>query len=176
MQLAGPSARVVPSCGLQANVSERPISGSSTSIAGVIIGFALTRSSGSMRTSRRSTPFTLVLQPIRLVMMPTLLVTFETDAAGRAVIQATIGAMASVVYLSDLRMEQRAEALAQATALLARNTAAELLAGEAALIGQARLIQFVTAGVDYIPLSSCRLTCQSLAMGAAMRSPWLSMP
>jgi phosphoglycerate dehydrogenase-like enzyme len=87
-------------------------------------------------------------------MMPTLLVTLETDAAGRAVIEATIGPTASVVYLSDLRMEQRAEALAQATALLARNTAAELLAGEAALIGQARLVQFVTAGVDYIPLSN----------------------
>lgn len=154
MEYAGPSARVVPSCGLQANVSERPISGSSTSVGDVLWVRACPLVQVDESKSAKQPLFTLVLQPTRLVMMPTLLVTLETDAAGRAVIEATIGPTASVVYLSDLRMEQRADVLAQATALLARNTAAELLAGEAALIGQARLIQFVTAGVDYIPLSN----------------------
>ena len=85
-------------------------------------------------------------------MTPSLLVTLEADAASRAVIEATVGSTARVVHLPDLARERRAEALAQATVLLARNTATELQAGEPGLIGRARLIQFVTAGVDYIPL------------------------
>jgi NAD(P)-dependent dehydrogenase (short-subunit alcohol dehydrogenase family) len=72
--------------------------------------------------------------PHGTVMMPPLLVTFETDAATRVVIEATIGSTARVVYLSDLKMERRAEALAQASVLLARHTAKELQAGEPELI------------------------------------------
>lgn len=83
---------------------------------------------------------------------PTLLVVLKTDVASRAVIEATIGATARVVYLSDLQTKQRPEALAQATVLLARHTAKELQEGELAMIGGARLLQFVTAGVDHIPL------------------------
>ena len=66
---------------------------------------------------------------------PTLLVVLKTDVASRAVIEATIGATARVVYLSDLQTKQRPEALAQATVLLARHTAKELQEGELAMIG-----------------------------------------
>lgn len=63
-----------------------------------------------------------------------------------------MGSAARVVYLADIPVEGRADALAEAAVLLARDTSKELHAGEAALIGKARLVQFVTAGVDYIPL------------------------
>ena len=103
--------------------------------------------------------------------MPTLLVTYATDAASRAIIEATLGPAARVVHLPDLAMEQRAEALASATVLLARNTATDLLAGEAALIGQARLVQFVTAGVDYIPLGDLPAGVPIASNGGAYAEP-----
>ena len=109
--------------------------------------------------------------PHGMVMMPTLLVTFETDAASRVVIEATIGSTARVVYLSDLKMERRAEALAQASVLLARHTAKELQAGEPELIGQARLIQFVTAGVDYIPLGDLPASLPIACNGGGYAEP-----
>jgi phosphoglycerate dehydrogenase-like enzyme len=46
----------------------------------------------------------------------------------------------------------RAEALRNAGALLTSNTSKELRSGEAKLLGGARLIQFMIAGVDFIPL------------------------
>lgn len=86
-------------------------------------------------------------------MTSTLLVTLEADAETRAVINETTGDAARVVYLSDLADAERAAALGNATVLLSRNTAKELRDGEATVIGNARLVQFVTAGVDYIPLA-----------------------
>jgi phosphoglycerate dehydrogenase-like enzyme len=82
----------------------------------------------------------------------TLLVTFQADAESRAVIASTVGDTAQIVHLRDLASGERAAALSQATVVLARQTAEEFQAGEAQLIDGARLIQFVTAGVDYIPL------------------------
>lgn len=84
---------------------------------------------------------------------PTLLVTPDLDADSRGVLEKAIGQAARIVYLSDVEPKQRADALASATVVLGRNTAKELRPGEAALLGQARLIQFVTAGIDYIPLA-----------------------
>lgn len=102
---------------------------------------------------------------------PTLLVTLEAGANSRSVIEATIGATARVVYLSDVVAEERAKALSGATVLLARDTSKELQAGEPALLGAARLIQFVTAGVDYIPLSDLPASLPVASNGGAYAEP-----
>ncbi len=84
--------------------------------------------------------------------MPSLLVTMETEPRLREVITAATGARGAISYLSDLACSDRAEALRTADVVLARNTGKELRQGEAALLARARLVQFVTAGVDYVPL------------------------
>ncbi len=102
---------------------------------------------------------------------PVLLVTLEVDAAAREVIEATVGDRARVGYLSDLTPEARAEALTAATVLLARDTAKELHSGETALIANARLLQFVTAGVDYIPLGDLPEGLPIASNGGAYAEP-----
>lgn len=82
----------------------------------------------------------------------TLLVTFEASDAARSVIADVIGDLAQIRYISDIEDGERGKALATATAVLARNTANELKAGEAAQIGDAKLLQFVSAGVDFVPM------------------------
>lgn len=84
---------------------------------------------------------------------PSLVVTFPANRRDRATIADAIGAAAAVIYLADLAEPDRAGALASATVLLARHTGRDLKPGEAALLGGVQLIQFVTAGVDYVPLS-----------------------
>jgi len=58
----------------------------------------------------------------------------------------------AVVYLTELDEAARAEALRNTGVLLTFNTSKELRSGEAALLDGARLIQFMIAGVDFIPL------------------------
>ena len=84
--------------------------------------------------------------------MNTLVITYDLDPRGRAVVTEAIGDLAQPVWLSDLDDQARASALRNATALLARNTGRELRPHEPALIEQARLIQYVNAGIDFIPL------------------------
>jgi phosphoglycerate dehydrogenase-like enzyme len=102
---------------------------------------------------------------------PLLLVTLDVGTSGRSVIEAAIGAMARVVYLSDVPVEERARVLSEATVLLARDTSKELRDGEPALLGAARLIQFVTAGVDYIPLGELPTGLPVASNGGAYAEP-----
>ena len=102
---------------------------------------------------------------------PLLLVTLDANAAARAIIEANAGAGTRVVYLADLKGEQRGPALAEAMIVLARNTAKELLPGEAVLLAKARFIQFVTAGVDYIPLSDLPAHLDIASNGGAYSEP-----
>lgn len=83
---------------------------------------------------------------------PVLVVTFDPGEAGRAVVAEELGASAEAIYLPDLDDPARGKALAGAAVLLARNTARELRPGEPDLLRGARLVQFLTAGVDFIPL------------------------
>lgn len=80
-----------------------------------------------------------------------LAVTFDPGEQGRALIAGVIGDAVPVVFLGKDEPARRA-ALQSADVLLARNTARELHAGEAALLEGARLIQFVPAGIDFIPI------------------------
>ena len=69
----------------------------------------------------------------------------------RAIVTQELGGAAEVIYLADLAPAERADALSRAGAVLANDTAKELLPGESALIGNARLLQFSAAGVDWVP-------------------------
>ncbi len=86
------------------------------------------------------------------VNLPRLLVTVDLDPRGRAVVEQGLEGAGEAVYLAD-HAADRATALSSAEALLSRNLAKELAPGETALLENCRLIQFVTAGVDYIPLA-----------------------
>lgn len=78
-------------------------------------------------------------------------VTFDPDEDGWSAIVAELGGSAEAVYLPRLDESSRRKALANATTLLARNTAAEPRGDEPALLRRARLVQFLTAGVDFMP-------------------------
>ena len=105
------------------------------------------------------------------VSQPELVVTLEANAQARAVIAATIGSAARITYLADVPTTERAATLRAATIVLARNTAKELQPGEPALLPNARLIQFVTAGVDYIPLGQLPANVPIASNGGAYSEP-----
>jgi len=81
-----------------------------------------------------------------------LAVTFEVKDSVRSIISEALAGIADIRYLADLNGAERQNTLQCADVLLARNTAKELHPGEASLLRRARLIQFLSAGVDYIPL------------------------
>jgi glycerate dehydrogenase len=100
-----------------------------------------------------------------------LLVTYEMDAAGREIVAEVLDGAAKAVYLADLAEAERADALRCAGAVLARNTAKDLRPGEAVLLAEARLLQFVTAGVDFIPLAEMPADLPIAANGGAYAEP-----
>jgi glycerate dehydrogenase len=85
-------------------------------------------------------------------MSKRLVVTFELGQRHRQDVAAALEGAGEILYLADLALEARDQALGSATVVLARNTGKELQPHEPALLGGAELIQFMTAGVDYIPL------------------------
>ncbi len=110
---------------------------------------------------------------------PTVVVTFAANARDRAIVADAMGAAARLVFLGDLDDAGRAAALSGATALLARHTGKDLRPDESALVGNARLIQFVTAGVDYIPLADLPaqvpIACNGGAYAESMAEHGLAM-
>lgn len=102
---------------------------------------------------------------------PILLATLATNADTRSVIETAIGDAGRVVYLADVPAKDRANALGSASVVLAHNTAQELGPGEAALLANARLIQFVSAGLDYIPLADLPPTLPVAANAGAYAEP-----
>lgn len=83
---------------------------------------------------------------------PTLVIAFEADDFRRGLIAETVGDAGTVVYLEDLDAHAGREALAQATAVFAqRMTQLPDDAGDL-LAENCRLLQFHSAGVDYLPL------------------------
>jgi phosphoglycerate dehydrogenase-like enzyme len=84
--------------------------------------------------------------------MSTLVVAYELEANGRQIVSDAIQGAAEVIHLADLDDAGRADALRKADALLARTTR-ELRQGEIALLKDARLVQFINAGIDFVPLA-----------------------
>ncbi len=80
-----------------------------------------------------------------------LVVTYPLTERSRAIVAQELAGAAEVIYLADLAPADRADALSRAGAVLANDTAKELRPGESALIGNARLLQFSAAGVDWVP-------------------------
>jgi len=103
--------------------------------------------------------------------LPLLLVTLEADGESRRSIEAGIDGQARVVYLADTDDSQRRELMSQAPVLLARNTAKELGPEETAQLKTVHFIQFVTAGVDHIPLAGFGEHVAIAANGGAYAQP-----
>jgi phosphoglycerate dehydrogenase-like enzyme len=80
-----------------------------------------------------------------------LVVTYSLTERSRAVVAEAMGGAAGIVYLADLPEEQRADALRSAGAVLANDTGRELRPGEAALLANAKLLQFAASGIDWVP-------------------------
>ncbi len=84
--------------------------------------------------------------------MSTLVVVYELEANGRQIVRDALGGAAEAIYLPDLDDAGRADALRKADAVLARTTR-ELRQGEIALLQDVRLVQFINAGIDFVPLA-----------------------
>ena len=80
-----------------------------------------------------------------------LVVTYGLSGRSRAIVADELAGAAEAIYLADLAPGERAAALRSAGALLAHDTSKELSPGEIPLIGNARLLQFTAAGVDWVP-------------------------
>jgi len=89
-------------------------------------------------------------------------VSFDPGPAGRAIIaaalgdaalgDAALGDAATIAVLPDLAPGARAATLARAAVLLARNTDRDLSPDERSALAGMTLIQFVPAGIDFIPI------------------------
>lgn len=102
---------------------------------------------------------------------PTLVVTFDASLDARSVIEQTVGRDGEVVYLSDQTDEDRVSALTSSSVLLSRNTAHELRDEEVQLLDNVRLIQYVSAGIDFIPLGQFPPTVEIAANGGGYAEP-----
>src|SRR2546426_4981137 len=102
---------------------------------------------------------------------PLFVVLFDVESVGRQVIREVIGTAADILYLPDVEATARAEVLRRATVILAQNTATELTLDELALIHQVRLLQFYTAGVDFIPLQALPADLPIAANSGASAEP-----
>jgi phosphoglycerate dehydrogenase-like enzyme len=100
-----------------------------------------------------------------------LVVTFEVSDRSRGIIAETLGGAAEIVYLSDVDEGARPVALRHAGVVLAHNTATELEADELPLIRSARLIQFTSAGIDWVPLKDLPPELPVACNGGASAEP-----
>ena len=105
------------------------------------------------------------------MIRPVIVLTFEVDEVGRAAIKGELGDGTELVSLSGLDQQSRRMALQRAKILLSRNTGAELLPGETGLIHHIQLIQFLTAGIDFIPLHDLPPEVPLASNGGAYAEP-----
>jgi phosphoglycerate dehydrogenase-like enzyme len=101
----------------------------------------------------------------------TVVITFNVRAPERAVIADAVGDAARPVFLTDLDDAGRAAALRTAAAILARDTGTDLRSGEAGQIQSARLIQFMTAGIDFVDLGALPAAIPVASNGGAYAGP-----
>jgi phosphoglycerate dehydrogenase-like enzyme len=84
---------------------------------------------------------------------PNVVVTFDADPGQRAVIAETLAGDASLTFLGESQPAQDARALERADVLLTWNLRRELQPSNYPHLRHARLIQFVSAGVDHVPFN-----------------------
>jgi phosphoglycerate dehydrogenase-like enzyme len=102
--------------------------------------------------------------------MSTLVVVYELEGNGRRIVSDALAGAADVVHLPDLDDAGRADALRNADAVLARTTR-ELRQGEIALLKDVRLLQFINAGIDFVPLAEVPAGVQVATNGGAYAEP-----
>jgi phosphoglycerate dehydrogenase-like enzyme len=102
--------------------------------------------------------------------MSTLVVIYELEANGRQIVNDALGGAAEAIYLTDLDEAARAAALRKADAVLARTTR-DLRPGEIALLKGARLVQFINAGIDFVPLAEMPAGVPVATNGGAYAEP-----
>lgn len=102
---------------------------------------------------------------------PTVLVTLQADADARAIFAGALAPLARIAYLADVPAAERAALLQGAGIVISRNLAKELAPGEDAHLAGVRLLQFVTAGVDYIPLKQLPADLPIAHNGGAYAEP-----
>jgi phosphoglycerate dehydrogenase-like enzyme len=82
-----------------------------------------------------------------------LTVTFKPTDPDRAIVSEAVGEIAEIRYLTNLDDAERRGSLSRADVVLSKNTGKELRPDEPPLVAHARLVQFLSAGVDHIPVS-----------------------
>ena len=102
--------------------------------------------------------------------MHTLAVAYELEGNGRQIVNDALGGAAQAIYLTDLDDAARADALRKADAVLARTTR-ELRQGEIALLKDVRLVQFINAGIDFVPLAEMPAGVLVATNGGAYAEP-----
>jgi phosphoglycerate dehydrogenase-like enzyme len=102
--------------------------------------------------------------------MNTLVVVYELENNSRRIVADALGGAAEAIYLTDLDDAARADALRKADAVLARTTR-ELREGEIALLKDARLVQFINAGIDFVPLADMPAGVRVATNGGAYAEP-----
>lgn len=102
---------------------------------------------------------------------PSIAFTFALDPGRRATADQVLGGIAEMVCLPELDSEARRQALTSASVLVAWNTGKELRPGEAGLLAGARLVQFMSAGVDFIPLGELPAGVPVASNGGAYADP-----
>jgi len=111
-------------------------------------------------------------------MAQSLVVTFEVDPRGRTAIQEAIGDAGEITWLVDLDPAARKTAIAGADVLMSRNTT-DMKGDERGLPRKARLIQFMSAGIDFIRLdglpSGLPVACNAGAYSEPMAEHGLAM-
>ena len=99
------------------------------------------------------------------------MVTFDCGRVGREVVSDVIGDVADIIFLPEVKVGDRADMLRRADVLFARNTATDLTPDERLLLGGVRLLQFYTAGVDFIPLQELPAGLPIASNGGAFAEP-----
>jgi len=105
-----------------------------------------------------------------MTRMSTLVVAYELEPNGRKIVGDALGGAADVVYLPDLDDTARADVLRGADAVLARTTR-ELRQGEIALLKDICLLQFINAGIDFVPLGELPVGVRVATNGGAYAEP-----
>ena len=102
--------------------------------------------------------------------MNTLVVVYELEGNGRKIVSDALNGAADLIHLPDLDDAGRADALRNADAVLARTTR-ELRQGEIALLKDTRLVQFINAGIDFVPLAELPAGVRVATNGGAYAEP-----
>lgn len=101
---------------------------------------------------------------------PTLLVAIEADANRRALIEDAVGDAGQVVYLADLDDADRPAAVGTADAIFANHTRQLPDLGRG-VGSDCKLLQFYSAGVDFLPLKHLPANLPIAGNGGAFAEP-----